>query len=515
MSQVNQKRIAVNTILLYGRMLLVMLVGFYTVNVIRDALGDSDIGIYGLIGSTVAMFSFLSNSMAGASQRYFAFELGRGNEERMKNIYSLITTLFIIIVVVLVVVIEIFGYLWLIKVANIPDGRMEAAKWVFHCAVLSFAFTLLATPLRAVTIAHENMKLFAYMSILEVMLNLMVAIAISHISADRLIFYAWLMILSPVITTLLYYAYCRKHYNECRYSFYWNKNLAKEIVGYTGWNMFGSFASVCRSQGLNMIINGYPGGVLLNSARSYAYKVYSALTQLIDSFYTATKPQIIKSYSGGEHKEMLKLINQSSKFSFYLAFLITLPLLLETPYVLEFWLKDNLPEKTVIFTRLMLVNSLLDLFTYPISTGVQATGKVKWYQIFVGGTLLLIVPAAICIKRFTSLPVEYVFYASICISALAHIGRLYFAKNILSLSIGLYLKKVILPVVGVSVAAAIVPTYLAFSIEMGLQRFLIVGTVCVVSTAISVWYLGMTTSERQSIINLINRLIHKNDKDRK
>ena len=186
-----------------------------------------------------------------------------------------------------------------------------------------------------------------------------------------------------------------------------------------------------------------------------------------------------------------------------------MPLLLETPYVLEFWLKDNLPEKTVIFTRLMLINSLLDLFTYPISTGVQATGKVKWYQIFVGGTLLLIVPAAICIKRFTSLPVEYVFYASICISALAHIGRLYFAKSILSLSIGLYLKKVILPVAGVSVAAAIVPTYLALSMEMGLQRFLIVGTVCVVSTAISVWYLGMTTSERQSIINLINRLIHR------
>lgn len=512
MSQVNQKRIAVNTILLYGRMFLVLLVGLYTVNVIREALGDEDIDIYGLIGSIVAMFSFLSNSMAGASQRYFAYELGRDNSERLKNVYSLITTLFIIITIVLVILVEIFGYMWLIKVASIPAGRMDASKWVFHCAVLSFAITLLATPLRAVIIAHENMKVFAYMSILEVSLNLAVAIIISHTTSDRLITYAWLMIAAPFATTLLYYIYCRRHYAECRYRYYWDKELIKEIAGYTGWNMFGSFASVCRSQGLNLIINGYPGSALLNAARFYAFKIYSALTQLIDNFYTATKPQIIKSYSGGEQQSMLKLINQSSKFSYYLAFLIALPLLIETPYILDFWLEDNLPEKTVIFTRLMLINALLDLFTYPISTGVQATGKIKWYQIFVGGTLLLIIPAAICIKRFTSLPAEYVFYASIGISALAHIGRLYFAKSILELSVKQYLKQVMLPVLMVSLTSVIIPLLLVTYMESSLIRFISILAACILCTALSVWIFGMTLSERDTIIrgvkNFINRKRH-------
>lgn len=514
MSQVNQKRIAVNTILLYGRMFLVLLVGLYTVNVIRDALGDNDIDIYGLIGSIVAMFSFLSNSMAGASQRYFAYELGRDDSTRLKNVYSLITTLFIVITIVLVVLIEIFGYLWLTNVAEIPADRMDAAKWVFHCAVVSFAITLMATPLRAVIIAHENMKVFAYMSILEVSLNLAVAIAISHTTYDRLVMYALLMIAAPFATTLLYYIYCRRHYKECRYSYYWNRELVKEITEYTGWNMFGSFASVCRSQGLNLILNGYPGSALLNAARFYAYKIYSALTQLIDNFYTATRPQIIKSYSAGETQSMLKLINQSSKFSFYLAFLIALPLLVETPYILEFWLEDELPEKTVIFTRLLLVNALLELFTYPIATGVQATGRVKWYQIFVGGTLLLLLPVAICIKRFTSLPAEYVFYASICITVLAHIGRLCFAKTILQLSVVQYIKAVILPILMVTVTSAVIPCIMVSYMNSCFVRFISVLAVCVLCTSVSVWILGMTASERSTIIESAKAFINRNRNSR-
>lgn len=508
MSEVNQKRIAINTLLLYGRMLLVLVVGIYTARVVQRALGNDDIGIFGVIGSTVAMFSFLSNAMASASQRYFAHEIGKGGEKSLRDIFSLITTVILGMAILLAVIGETIGYWWLIKLADIPPERMEAAKWVFHFAILSFFITILATPYRAVIIAREKMKVFAYFSIAEVTINLTVAFLILKSNSDRLVLYGALMAVSPLTVTLGIRAYCKKFYSECSYRFYWNPSLLKEMASYTGWNLFGSFAGICKSQGLNIIFNNY-GGPILNSAYYYAFKIFSALSQLIDNFFTAVRPQIIKSYSKDERYDMLKLINQSSKFSFFLALLVSLPLLIETPFIMDLWLKLEVPDKTVIFTRLIIINAMIDVLSYPIASGMQATGKIKYYQIFIGGLLLMIIPVSMLLLHITSLPVEAVFYVSISISCLAQAGRIMFAHKKLNLSIKKYLLEVLLVITLVSFFSAVAPLLFHLSLASGIYRLFLVVVASTFSVSLMVWILGMNRSERFHVktaaINFLNR----------
>ncbi|HZK02964.1 MAG TPA: MATE family efflux transporter [Bacteroidaceae bacterium] len=508
MSEVNQRRIAINTLLLYGRMLLVLIVGMYTARIVQRALGNDDLGVFGVIGSIVAMFSFLSNAMASASQRYFAHEIGKGGEENLRNTFSLITTVIFGMAFILAIIGEGVGYWWLIRYADITPGRMEAAKWVFHFAILSFFITILATPYRAVIIAREKMKVFAYFSIVEVSINLAIAFLILKSNSDRLILYGALMALSPLIITLGIRAYCKKFYSECSYKFYWNYALFREMASYTGWNLFGSFAGICKSQGLNIVINNF-GGTILNSAYYYAFKIFSALSQLIDNFFTAVRPQIIKSYSKGESYSTLKLINQSSKFSFFLALFISLPLLIETPLIMDLWLKLEVPDKTIIFTRLIIINTMIDLLAHPIASGMQATGKIKYYQIFVGGMLLMIIPISLLLLRITSLPIEVVFYVSILISFIAQIGRIIFAHRAFSLSIKKYLLEVLLVITLVTIISIIAPLIAHYFMQSGILRLFVVILVSTISLLIAVWLIGMNNSERLRIKSGVNNSIYR------
>ena len=319
MSSIDQNKIAKNTAMLYVRMAVQTLVSLYTSRVILDALGEVDMGIYNAVGGIVMMFSFLNSTMSTSCQRFFADEMGKGNYAELKRTFSLCVVVFFFIAILIVILSETVG-LWFLYNKAKTAGRMDAAKWVFQLSIISFIFTIIKSPYHGFIIIKEKMKVFTYLSFFEVLGNLVIALIISHNSGDRLILYSFLMLVVNIAVSSFYILYCNKFYDECRFKFWWDKQRFMELFGFAGWNMIGSLSVICKSQGLNMLLNMFFGPVI-NAARTMAYKVYSTVQLFSEYFFTAVKPQILKSYSIGDKQGMLKLVMQSSKFSFFLLFI--------------------------------------------------------------------------------------------------------------------------------------------------------------------------------------------------
>lgn len=504
MTSVDQKQITKNTFLLYVRMGAMLLVNLYTSRVILDALGEIDMGVYNAVGSIVLSFSFLNNTMSVACQRFFANEIGKNDYQRLKQIFSLCVIVFIIIAVLVIFLSETVG-LWFLFFKAKTAGRLDAAKWVFQLSIISFLFSIIRTPYQGMVIIKEKMKVFTYLSILEVICNLGVALLISHYSNDRLILYAALMLAINILISFYYFLYCNRFYQECRFKFWWNKEKFLEIFGFAGWNMIGSFSMTCKSQGLNMLLNVFFGPTV-NAARAMAYKVYLTVQQFADNFFTAVKPQILKSYSSGDKEGMLKLVIQSSKFSFYLLFLISLPILLETQPILDIWLK-KVPDYTALFTRLVIVNALIDVLANPLSVSMQAYGKIRKYQIVCGIVTLSILPLSYLLLKIMHSAPDRVFYVSIIICAIAVWVRAVFVKHSIGLSLSEYLKKAIVPVFTVTLIA----TGLSIAVKMviyshtwthqAIPSILVIIT-SILLTLLTIGFLGMNSSERRNGWNM-------------
>lgn len=499
MSVIDQKRIAKNTLLLYIRMGLIMLISLYTSRVILDALGETDMGIYGTVGGIVMMFAFLSNTMSTACQRFFAYELGKDDFAGLKRVFSLCVTVFVAIAVLVVVLCETVGLVLLYKKIQ-TEGRFDAAMWVFQCAIVSFVFTILRTPYQGMIIIKEKMKVFTYISVVEAVGNLLIALFIAHTASDRLILYGILMLVINALVSLYYIFYCTHFYPECRFRFCWDTRQFKEIFSFAGWNMIGSLASVCKSQGLTILLNMFFGNALV-AARAMAYKVYTTIQQFADNFFVAMKPQLLKSYAAGDKEGMFKLVYQSSKFSFFLLYALSLPLLLETPFILDIWLKD-VPDNTVLFTRLVILNALVDVFANPLATSMQAYGRIRNYQLMCGGMMLLILPVAwVCLKY--GLSAASIFIVSIIISALAVVMRLLLVRHSLNMSVKTYLFKVLWPIIMVAVSSCIIPIYAERTLNSGWVRCLAVCAVSLTLTLLSIYALGLTKTERKHIMKYV------------
>lgn len=505
MSVVNQKLIARNTLLLYIRMALIMVVSLYTARVILDALGETDYGIYSTVAGIVMMFAFLSNTMSAACQRFYADEMGRGDREGVRNIFSLCVVVFAVIAVIVVVLCETLG-LWLLRQKIQTEGRMDAARWVFQCAILSFVFTILRMPYQGIIIIKEKMKVFTYISVFEALGNLVIALCIAHTSSDRLILYGVLMMVINALVSTCYFVYCIRYYSECRLCIYWNRHKFSEIFHFAGWNMIGSLASICKSQGLTVLLNMFFGNALV-AARGMAYKVFSTLQQFADSFFNAVRPQIMKSYAAGERENMVNLVFQSSKFSYYLMFFLALPLFLETPVILNVWLKD-VPDSTILFTRLMIINALIDVLTSPLATSVMAYGKIRNYQLICGGFLLLILPVSYILLK-CGLPAYSIFVVSIVISALAIGVRVLLVHKYIGISVRRYFSQVLLPIIIVSITASIIPFALKQTLSHPTVNFFVVCFTAVLMTSLSILFLGVTRSERKHILSVVMNKICK------
>lgn len=501
----NNRRIAKNTIILYLRMILLMLVNLYTSRVILSALGIEDYGIYNVVGGVVAMFGFLNGAMTAGTQRYLTFELGRKDYSRLRSVFITSVNIHILIALVVVILAETVGLWFLNNKMVIPDERMGAAMWVYQFSVVSTAVMFASVPYNATIVAHERMGVFAYISIFEAVMKLVIALALYLFHGDRLIMYGLMLLCVQVLVRIVYGIFCRRHFEEARYEFRFDRSLFCEILSFSGWNLWGSTASVAMTQGLNIMLNVF-FGPMVNAARGIAAQVQSVVMQFASNFQTALNPQIIKSYASNELDYMHSLIFRSSRFSFCLLFCLSLPVFIETDMLLGLWLKE-VPEHSSVFLRLILCVAIIQSVSGPLMTSAQATGRVKVYQSVVGGILVMVLPAAYIVLRLGGSPMS-VFVTEIAVCAVAFVVRLLIVRSMIHLSLREFFTNVILRCVLVAVVALVLPLFLNMYLDDSLAASLAVCAASVISAIVATLLVGMTKNERNATIQTVRTKIH-------
>lgn len=489
-------------------MLFLMAVNLYTSRVVLNALGVEDFGIYNVVGGVVAMFSMLSGSLSSAITRFITYELGTGNRDNLKRIFSSAVTIQIGLAILIIILAEAIGVWFLNAKMSIPDTRIIAANWVFQFSILTFAINLISVPYNASIIAHERMSAFAYISILEAMGKLAIAFLIVVSPMDRLIFYAILMCAVALIVRFAYGIYCKRHFEECTYHFIFDKDLLKRMFGFAGWNFIGATSAVLRDQGGNVVINLFCGPAV-NAARGIAFQVNNAVSGFVTNFMTALNPQITKSYAAGDKGYMMTLINQGARLSFYILLLLSLPVIINVHYILMLWLK-TVPEHTTLFVQLVLIFAMSESISNPLVTAMLATGNIRNYQIVVGGLQMLNLPISYILLRNGFIP-ETVLIVAVCISQCCLAARLYMLRGMIGLSVREYLSKVYLNVLAVTVLSAVIPCMSSYYLSETFLNFIIICVVSVICTFTVIYFVGCNRKERQLINEKVNRIIRKSN----
>lgn len=502
----SSSRIAKNTLMLYCRMLLTLVITLYTSRVVLRILGIEDFGIYNVVGGIVIMFGFLNSAMSLGTQRFLSYELGKGNLKELQKTFQIALNIHIGFALIIVLLAESIGLWFLLTQLNVPADRMGAAIWVYQFSILSFLVTVVQVPYNATIIAYERMNVFAYVSILEVTLKLLVVFTLEWISYDKLKLYASFQFFVSFAIALIYQIYCRYHFTECRFAFIWDKKRYYYLLSYAGWNLFGNLASVGFNQGVNLLLNMFFGPVV-NAARGIAYQVNSAILSFVSNFQLALNPAIVKSYASGDKWYMLLLVNQGAKYSFMLLSMLAIPILLETKYVLNLWL-GIVPPYVVSFCQLIIVNALIDSFSGTLMIAAQATGRIKKYQSIVGTILLLNVPFSyICLKNGMS--PESTIYVSIFLSVIAFSTRLFILRDLLDFKIIPYLVHVVLLSVIVMFIATLLPFAVIICFPAGFLRFVLILFISLLSSCLSIYGIGMSKKEKAFIRTRLSSVFHK------
>ena len=483
-------------------MIIILFISLYSSRLILKALGAVDYGLFNVVGGLIAMMSFLTSAMASGFQRYQNVCLGLKDREKYKHVIAVSFSIQIMMATICIIIAETIGY-WFFKTQMvIPSERFFAASIIFHTTLMIFVLGLFMAPLSAVIISHERMKIYAYISIFNSVSKLIIAIMLSFIHIDKLISYAILLLLLELFTIIIYYIMVRKIDNEISIKPKFDKVLFKDMLGFSTWNLFGTLAFVLKGNGINIVLNIFFGPIV-NAARGIAYQVSGGIDSLYQNFQLAVRPQIMKNYACGNIDEMNNLVYMVSRISFMLLWIVSLPVLFSTDFVLSLWL-GNYPEYTLIFTRLVILTSLFGCVANPISTIVHATGKMKKYQIICGCTILLIVPLSYIVLKLGA-PPPAALYVSLSITILVHIIRLYLVNEIVPFPFITYFKKVVWPCLFVSVISLFISAIISTYIEMG---GLLIVTLLLVSTS-SVFILGLSIREREFIINKILNIIRR------
>jgi len=484
-----------------------MLVSLYTSRVVLLALGVDDYGIYNVVGGVVTMFSFIMNTMSSASQRYLTYDLARGDVGKLRQTFSLVMLSQALLALIGIVLVESVGVWFLNTQMNIPADRIYAANWVLQFALLSYLSHVFAIPYLSVIISHEKMNVYAYVSIIDVVLKLVIVYVLQIFAYDRLIFYASLIFLTSLLSTLFYAVYCYTHYEESHFHYYFNRHKLMEMTSFAWWNMVGIVANILRSQGINILLNIFFSPAV-NAARGISYQVNSAIVSFSNNFYTAVRPQIYKNYAIGKLEQMKRLIMDSSRYAFYLLLIITLPIILNVDFILNLWLK-NVPAYTAIFVQLVLLCALLEVFYIPLGSGMQAVGKLRNYQLVVNGLYLLNLPISYIFLK-NGYPPESTMIINIIIVFIDLMPRLYFCRKYYGLSMKRYLMGVFLKVWSIAIVCyCFGKIFLAFiDGETTAYRFLAIASILAFTFTV-IYYVGITSNERHMLNNYIK--IKKNE----
>lgn len=508
----NSRRIARNTLMLYIRMFFLMFIGLYASRVVLNALGESDFGIYNVVGGVVSMFTIISGALNSAITRFITFEMGKGELSRLNKVYSSAVTIQFLLAFIVVAVAEPVG-LWFIKnEMTIEPYRVQAAEYVLHFSLLAFVVNLMSVPQMASITAHEKMSAYALIGLLDGFLRLGVALLIAHSSSDRLVWYSALMAACVLIVRLAYGLYCRINFEECRYRPVFDKALVKEMFSFAGWNFIGVASGVLRDHGGNILVNLFSGPAV-NAARGIAVQLNGAVQGFVTNFMTAVNPQITKSYAAGDNDYMLSLVRKSSRMSFYLLLVIILPILFNTEYLVGLWLKE-VPAHTVSFVRLFLLLALSESLSNPLVTAAQATGDIRRYQIVVGGIIMLNLPVSYLFLKAGACP-EVTVAVAIVISQICLAARLAMLKGMIGLDASGFVKRVYLNVSYVVAVAVVVPLLAEHLLPDGLTGFLLSVCISSASAGLSVLFVGCSRNEREEIFSVIMKRFSRNDKDRR
>ena len=490
------RRIAKNTMMLYVRMFVLMLVGLYTSRVVLSALGETDYGVYSVVGGVVAMFSMISGALNSAVSRFITFELGKGDPVRLNKVYCTSVNIQLMLGLIVVLLAEPIGLWFIENKMTIEPARIPAATWVLHFSLLAFVVNLMSVPQMASITAHEKMSAYAYIGILDGLLRLGVAFMIISAPFDRLVYYAMLMALVVLIVRITYGIYCRIHFPECRYHFIFDRPLVKEMFSFAGWNFIGVTSGVLRDHGGNILVNLFSGPVV-NAARGIAVQLNGAVQSFVTNFMTAVNPQITKSYAAGDHTYMFSLVRKASRMSYYLLFILALPVIFNAETVLNLWLKE-VPEHSALFMQLFLIFALSESISRPLITSMLASGKVRDYQLVVGGIQLLNLPIAYALLKAGYVP-EITVDVSIGLSVLCLFVRLMMLNRKIGFPMGEFIRRVVLNVMSVTIVAVIPCVFVSIYMPMSLAGFMMNVCACVLFALLSVLFVGCSKDERAQL----------------
>lgn len=493
------KTIVKNTAFLYIRMFLIVGVTLYTSRVVLEQLGVSDYGLYGLVGGIVAMLGFFRGAMANATRRYLSFDIGMGDQEKLKKTFSATLTIHIGLAVLGLILAETIG-LWYVKNKMIfPQDRMYAALVVYQFSVATFLVNIIQVPYDALIQAREKMKIYAIVSMIEAVLKLAAVFLLVFVGGDKLITYAVLTFLVAVLIRFIYQVYCRRRFEESKYIFEFDRGYFKELLSYSGWNLFGNVASLARSQGNNVVLNLF-FGTAVNAAYSLALQVQSAVQMFVNNFQLAINPQIVKTYAQKDYNKNFQLICQGSKLSFFLLYIIVLPIWFNIDFVLQLWLK-GIPEYTTVFVQLVLVYILIECISGPLMVAAQATGKIKWYQIVVGTLIFLNLPISYFMLKFADMPPYGVFVIMLVFSMITLLFRVVFLSQMIAFSMRRFSMRVLAPIALV-IIVSVLSIYLILPFVKG-ENAIITSIFQIVTIAILnfffIAFIGINSAERRFI----------------
>ena len=500
------KRIAKNTLMLYFRMLLVMGVSLYTTRIILNTLGVVDFGIYNVIGGIVAMFAVLNGTLTAGTQRFLTFELGKNNFHQLKKTFSVALLIHIFLAAIIFILAETIGLWFLNNKMNISIERMYAAQWVFQFSVFASLVSIIQAPYNAMILAYERMNVYAYISIVEVSLKLLVVYLLLISDYDKLIIYSILIFSVNMIIMFVYRTYTVRKYIESRFHFVWDKHLLKSMLTFSGWNIFGTLSSTAANQGVNILLNLFFGPVI-NAARGISFQVSMAIYGFVHNFQTAVNPQIIKLYANDNFKELNKLLYQNSKYAFLMLFLIAMPVMYEANIILSIWLKI-VPENTALFCRLILIQCLIDSLINPLVMAVHSTGKMKIINLTAGTILLMTVPISYLLLKLGA-PAYAPLVIYILLTFIHLFVEIYFLRIWIKLSFRSFLEETLYPILKILVLSIIFPLAIFNIMEEGLIRFLLVSSISSISIITSSYFLAIDGATRISLINYTKTKLNK------
>lgn len=506
----NNKRIAKNTIVLYIRTIIVLIVSLFTSRIILQALGVDDFGIYNVVGGIVVLFQFLNSSLSEATRRFVTFELGKGDSGDINKVFVICLQLHLILAIILTIVAEPLG-LWVINNKMMfPIDRINAAEWVFHFSVASMFLMIVSLPYDALIVAHEKMNTFAFISIFEVIVKLSIAYIILYCQeVDRLILYGSLMLMLKIILRVIYVSYCRKKLLAPRFVLNWNQKLVNEMVGFMSWIIIGSVAYMGVTQGINVLL-GFFFPPAINAARGVAVQVQGAITRFVTNFQTAINPQITKSYAAGRLEDMQQLIFRSSKFSFFLLMIPLLPLVVETDYVLNLWLV-KVPENSAPFIRILLLVSLIKCFSNPLGTAAKATGQVRGYEMYAMSVKLFVLPVSYFLLKMNYPPIS-VFVVCFIFELLSLVSNVFITKELVHFNILYFIKEVVIRNFFVFFCSLIAALGVSHMFSQSFLRLCIVAVTSFFVSIILISIFGLNNAEKNYISSCLKKYINRNEK---